>query len=296
MNKSLVDMLVCPSCHSDLYWKIIAETNGYIVEANMKCVVCSSGYHVIDGIAVFVSEYESETSIDMPQIKQKSSSNPLSNNEVSFTNYSLETQNALGLCIDVLATELQELPSGSILLDFAAGHGNLFFGIVKRSDIIYIINDINLSCLKYIKRTIGDEFNSHFNYIAYNAEASPFRCKSVTTAISLLGLQHIANYNACINDLRRIVKKNIIHISSFCHEDDRINILFLRRRKIADMWSENKFFEALMMANMTYEILLSIKSAAKGVSRMEERSCIGRDMFPLVDTNILYMVAKMRIK
>ncbi|MDR1061345.1 MAG: class I SAM-dependent methyltransferase [Clostridiales bacterium] len=207
--------------------------------------------------------------------------------------YTHDTQNAVEECISIVNEALMNTPSGSLVLDFAAGHGNLFSRIQKRVDLTYIVNDIDFNSLLHIKRLSHDN-NIDINYFAYDAGHSPFNDKSVSVAMSLLGLQHIMNYKACLIDLKRIIAKEMLHISSFCHKQDKINLFVLKSKKLVDMWLEDKFSKTLSDYNIAYDVLYSTKAFAKGIRKEKDISYVGSDRFPIVDTTIYYTVAKLK--
>ena len=55
MHKYITDMLECPICHRALEWRIEAESEGHIEQAEARCSGCGATYPVRDGIGVFLT-------------------------------------------------------------------------------------------------------------------------------------------------------------------------------------------------------------------------------------------------
>jgi len=286
MNCMLIQYLNCPNCSGILSWNIIDLQYENIIKASMYCANCAAEYFVHDGIACFVStknefqqalEYEKE----------------LTSNSTEKYIYTSDTQKAIDECIQATNKEIMNIHSGSIILDFAAGHGTLFTNLCKRTDLIYIVNDIDIGSLIHIKIANQSKDEINVNYLAFDARYSPFRNKCITFALSLLGLQHIVDYQTCLLELKRIVANDIIHISSFCPENDKLNLFVLKSKKLLDMWLENNFYKVLSFHNINYNIIYKTQAFVKGVEKEKGQKYIGKDNFPVTDTTFYYSVTKL---
>ncbi|MEM1578060.1 MAG: methytransferase partner Trm112 [Archaeoglobaceae archaeon] len=50
MRRSLLDILACPKCKSDLELEVLEEENGEIISGKLICKACGVYYPIEDGI------------------------------------------------------------------------------------------------------------------------------------------------------------------------------------------------------------------------------------------------------
>lgn len=55
MNKEIRNLLECPVCHGKLNWNVREETDMRIVDADIKCEICSATYEIKDEIGMFLT-------------------------------------------------------------------------------------------------------------------------------------------------------------------------------------------------------------------------------------------------
>ncbi len=56
MRRSLLDILACPKCKSDLELEVFQEENGEIISGRLICKSCKAAYPIEEGIPNFLPE------------------------------------------------------------------------------------------------------------------------------------------------------------------------------------------------------------------------------------------------
>jgi ubiquinone/menaquinone biosynthesis C-methylase UbiE/uncharacterized protein YbaR (Trm112 family) len=277
-------MLICPSCRGVLEWEIKEELGDEIETARIKCASCAAIYTVRHGIACFLLDSDPSSTVI---------NNEFVVAEQAKTEYADNTISVIDKCARIMDENLSDIVPGSVILDFAAGHGNLFSMLNKRENVVYLVNDIDYDSLVFISRLNAENERLNINYLAFDMLRSPLKDGSVSCAVSLLGLQHISDYDKCIKELKRVVKGSVFHISSFCDEADKVNLFALRIKKICDMWLLRNFAKIMLNHHITYDILYRNAVEALGIDPSDDQVYIGQDRFPLVDTMLDFVLARL---
>ena len=326
MNKLLIEMLHCPKCHSKLKY-VIEDENEIEINTGMAiCEKCKKKYDIDDGIINFV-ERENEKSVsisdrlvtfleDNPQIAEdlmntdtsemnasdtwakylytKKKGNEVESeilsNQVTDKMYSKESIIAVSDLISELNDIIKDIKSP--ILDIASGYCNLGFEVLKNTDCSLVATDNNIHCIKESKilaEKLG--YNSNrINFVVCDLENSPFISGGFANAITFVGLQNVTNPQKIVEELSRVVSNRIISISTFCKNEDKVNLFVLRRDKLLDAWIKEKYCEMFRKCEWDVTSKKSIIASVNGTSYGNIIKWIKVDRFPLKDTKFEYSI------
>lgn len=326
MNKRLIEILQCPECHSKLKFVIEDENEIEIKTGVAICENCNKEYDIEDGIALFIEREDrksasisdrlmtflddnpkiTETLMDTEESKLNASDtwakylymkkqkeiikSELLIKQVMDKLYSKESINAKNELISELINIIKGIKNP--VLDIASGYCNLGFEALKHTDCLIVATDNNVHCLKESKllaKKMGYGAD-RICFIVCDLKKSPFKTKSFGCAITFVGFQNIINPQIIIEEMSRVVSDKIISISTFCQQEDKVNLFVLRRDKLLDTWIKEKYCELFEKYGWKVTCKKSITAYVKGTCYGKIIKWIKVDRFPIKDTEFEYNI------
>jgi ubiquinone/menaquinone biosynthesis C-methylase UbiE len=126
------------------------------------------------------------------------------------------------------------------------------------------------------------------SYIAFDANAIPFKDNSIDYMTTFVGLQNIGNPNQVFNELKRASDEIFYAICVFCPENDFTNRTFLENYVIDKLWIKNRFIGEFEKVDWKTDCKNSIVAEVKPTPTGEIVKGYGRDGFPIADSNFEY--------
>ena len=325
MTEELLNKIVCPFCKTKLY-KIDSIQNGLNIKI-LFCFNCISKFLVVNNSINFNINYKDKYSLEKNLKKillyEKDSIIKLLNannkelnisdiyikleyykmlkdykniqkiyEEFDFDIYSIESKQVLYKAFDKLSECLLD-KSDKYILDFAAGNCIMSEYLNSKSIFLnYIINDISINNL-LVAQNRNRLKKSNISYLAFDICNGPFKEKSIDYAISFVGFQNIANTTKVIYNLSKIVRNSIYHISTFCDETDKVNLMALRMSNMNIAWVKSNFIQLLKNFNIKYKEIYSEKATIHPLPYGKIIKGFRSDRFPIKETVLEYNLGEL---
>jgi uncharacterized protein YbaR (Trm112 family) len=260
LNRALVDLLECPSCHGALDWQIEAATGDEILEAVARCTRCRAPYDVRDGIAALVTGpgaadlwAETESGLarylaahrDVERALLGSDLRALAPADRFFRAYVLEERGHLegarvaeeAALETMYPREQRECHARAVayvvaaardaagtVVDVASGRGRLVEAIARERTTLVVATDVSPVALRRARHMLGFlGVAAGVSFLAFDARRTPFRDRSVAMLTSNVGLQNVQQPGSLLVELRRIAEGRLLAVSQLFQPDDAAN-------------------------------------------------------------------------
>jgi ubiquinone/menaquinone biosynthesis C-methylase UbiE/uncharacterized protein YbaR (Trm112 family) len=261
MKSYVVDLLICPDCHSSLEWQIEEKSENEIEKAEARCTGCSAVYPVEEGIGIFLTpdlprkdmwaQVDSQIAIHLsahPDLEKQLLEGPLEDlsptdqhframimdergrfGEASvienLANKNLYTRDYMDCWrsqTDHVMDSLATLKGP--LVDLASGRCYLVERIVETFRRHVIATDFSLAVLRRDRKFFQFRgLDAFVSFLAFDARKTPFKNGSIATMTTNLGLSNIEDPGELVNELKRIIDGTLLAITHFFPEDDEEN-------------------------------------------------------------------------
>jgi len=292
VQKYLMDILICPSCHGALMWAISDQTSKRIEEAEAHCSVCSRIYPIREGIGLFLTDELQRNDlwkqVDSGLMKYLKSNaglysqlmdtklEALSPADQFFRGMMLEelgefqeAKVAHDLAIPRLYTKvyldcfqkqvnyvIDELSGGKEpIIDLASGRCYLVKQLAVKLDRPIVATDFSPQVLRQDRKRLEFEgLYNHISLLAFDARQTPFKDKTIETLTTNLGLPNIEEPGNLLKELRRIVKGTFLSISHFFPENDETNGKAIRKLNLETFMFRQSALESFATNRWNVEI------------------------------------------
>ena len=292
MQKYLIDMLACPSCHGELDWRITQQTNERVEDAEARCKSCSRSYPIREGIGIFLIDEIQRNDLweqvdsglmkylrSHPELFKQLMTSPLKTlspadqffrgmllEELGKFDEAREAHNAAmrGLYtpeyLDCFQSQvgyvINELASGEDpIVDLASGRCYLVEQLASKLNRPIVATDFSLRVLRQDRKRL--EFEGLYNQVsllAFDARHTPFKDNAIKTLTTNLGLPNIEDPGTLLKDLRRVVRGSFFAISHFFPEEDKSNEEEIHKLKLETFIYRQTALENFSSANWQVEI------------------------------------------
>lgn len=273
LHKSLVPLLICPACQSELRSRIDKEDAGHIIEGGFICQSCKRVYPVVDGIGIFLSGEEIGDDLWKEQetfaatfrrqhpvryfLLTKTFLGNVRPEDFFLKGMLLENEEILEKASKRIYTKdyligyektkkaLFEIEKGGpdIILEIACGRGGFFkpFLQSRRGRAVYVASDFSLTVLrnnlKWLRR---NGFQNQVTLMVFDAKAMPFRDCSIPAATSNLGFPNIRNNGKAVHEAFRVlVPGGILKTNFLFTTEDTRNYAKAREMNLEQFYTRN---------------------------------------------------------
>lgn len=321
MHVSLVDLLVCPSCHGALDWRQVEARGDQMQAARGVCRQCAATYPVRDGIALFLLPdpdrndlwEEAETGLfaalrDDPALERRLLDAPedsLSGTDLFFRAMALER---LGDCatagrvaarsfaasytadylsawraeVDLLLERLGSLPPP--LVDLACGRGALIDALLAHSDRHVVASDFSP---RVLRRNLGRlralGWADRVSLMAFDALHTPFAERSVGALTTNLGLANLRHGEAVFREVRRVLAGRFLAVTHFYPPGDA-NTAAIAEAGLSHMLDRHRVADQLAAADLRYTFHNPIHALAAPTPASQVFPGARLDLLPVADT------------
>ncbi|MBK8465489.1 MAG: methyltransferase domain-containing protein [Chloracidobacterium sp.] len=191
MKTTLLEKLVCPKCKVTLLCTVGRETDGDILEADLKCSGCDRHYPVTNGIPRFVETDDYATSFGYQWNK--------------FRKEQIDSFNGTTLSADRFWSETKwtpEMMKNKWILDAGCGAGR-FLDIASLSEAEIVGIDIS-SAIDAARSNLEGRSNVHF--VQASIYELPFREGAFDLCYSIGVIQHTPDTSESLRSVGRMVK------------------------------------------------------------------------------------------
>jgi len=208
IDKVLLDILVCPNCHSRLVFK----------DKNFFCSRCQEKFSSQNDIFSFLPKnFKTEEGFKFKeaQIKFFDEWSDRKRTNQNFKKNSFESfffSEGKRARINFSKTEIEktiaQLPAGAVVLELGCGAGEHTAFMAKlRNDIHLVAIDISpKSVLETRERIKTDQkVKSKLSFLIADAEALPFKNKSIDCVMAVMFYHHVANPQKSVKEIKRIM-------------------------------------------------------------------------------------------
>ncbi len=327
MHRFLLDMLICPACHSALQWAISSEEDHRIEAAEAACPTCGASYQVQDGIGVFLtSDFQREDLwseagtgparylSDNPQIEQRLLSTPLEQLNPAdqfFRAMALEAKGDFRLSQEaerlsilgsytpayrdcwereiVYLLDRLEGTSGPIV-DLASGRCYLVQRMLSKRGRPIVATDLSLPVMRRNREWLRASGQDNLvSLLVFDARRTPFATHSIETLTTNLGLPNIKDSGKLGDEIRRILSGTFLAISHFYPPADK-NEEAIRSAGLADHLYLESVMNAMQRAHLKVRALNLCQgsSSPTPVGQVIEGAQI--DSLPVADTELQWSV------
>ncbi|MCK4258580.1 MAG: class I SAM-dependent methyltransferase [Halanaerobiales bacterium] len=295
MKENLIDLLECPLCHNKLSWKIERINAQDIISGLARCTKCLCEYPIYDSIALFLEpklqnmkiwkrkeEYIKRHYDKNLEKMQKLLNTPI--NELSASDLLIRanlmrncgkydevtkliqfsiSKSMLNDCFETIDILIKKCINSikdydGVILDIASGKGYLAFKLLNEFSGQLVMSDINPAVLKQNFDMMNElDMNKDVSFVAFDVKKSPFKDHSFSMMTTLLGLQNIFYSQNVLKELKRICCGKFYSISSFCKEEDTVNVQELVRRGLESMWLRLNYEKLFELSGWKLECLSS---------------------------------------
>jgi uncharacterized protein YbaR (Trm112 family) len=328
MHTFLIEMLLCPACHSELSWEITQQSASRIESAEARCRGCSATYPVRKGIGLFLTpdlprndlweqvdsqliQYmhehpESERQLlDLSleelspadqhirgQILEAAGDFAQAKIAIDTANQGLYTAEYLACLHDQLNYVVEQLTSSEgPVVDLASGQGGLVEPMARRLDRPIVATDFSPNVLRRDRRWLKSlNLYDTVSLLAFDARRTPFKDGTIGTMTTLLGLPNIEQPGALLKELRRVVCGKLIAICFFAPEDDAANIAPLREMGVDTMLVRSSTVESFRQAGWQVELSNLCRSRALPTPPSAVIEGFVIDGFPMSETTLEWCV------
>jgi uncharacterized protein YbaR (Trm112 family) len=261
MEKYLVEMLECPTCHHQLDWQIASENDERIEQAEAHCSGCGAMYPVKDGIGIFLTpdlprndmwrQVDSQVVLylrDHPDIEKKLMDGPVENLSPTDQQFRAMVLDERGMFAE--GKQAEELAHQNLytseylassnsqfeyvleslnafrgpIVDLASGRCYLVEKIVSQLRRPVIATDFSLSVLRRDRKYFQFlELDDLVSFLAFDARKTPFKKGVIEVMTTNVGLINIEDPGDLLSELRRIISGTLLAVSHFYPEEDDAN-------------------------------------------------------------------------
>lgn len=211
MDKKILNILVCPNCHS----KILFKGNFFI------CSKCKEKFFSQDEIFSFLPKNfktEEDFKFKEAQIKFFEEWSDRKRTNCKFKKNGFESfffSDGKGSRINYSRSQIEktiaQLPSGAVVLELGCGAGEHTAFMAKlREDIHLIAIDISpKSVLETRERIKADKkVKCKMTFLVADAEALLFKDRSIDSIMAVMFYHHVANPRKSVREIKRIMSPN----------------------------------------------------------------------------------------
>jgi len=323
----LIDLLACPACQGDLWWKIKRKGNNRIEEGDAVCEQCAASYPIRDGIAVFLppdgqrndlwEQLDSQLLVylkEHPEIERKLMRPPvdkLNPADIFFRALVLEERGEHRLARKLERLAKKGLYTGEYLqcwqsqvewvigelsgtsrpvIDLASGRGYLVEKMARNLSNMIVATDFSPRVLMRDKIWFEEEgLYKQISFLAVDARRTPFRDQSIGTLTTNLGLPNIEHPKGLLRELRRIVAGKFLGISFFYPQDDEANAKVLKEYGL-DMFFLPETTAKFHAADWEMDFVNQCESSANPTPSSEILDGAKIDSFPIMETTLRWGV------
>jgi len=261
LKKYVAELLECPICHHQLYWKIDVESMDRIEQAEAICSGCEAMYPVRDGIGILLTPDLSRNDTweqvdnqvvlylrDHPDIEKQLMDGPVEKLAPTDQQFRAMVLDELGQFAEGRKTE--ELANSNLytseylaawnsqfeyvlenlnafsgpIVDLASGRCYLVEKIVSQLRRPVIATDFSPSVLGRNRKYfqfLG--WDDFVSFLAFDARKTPFKKGAIEVMTTNVGLANIEDPGDLLSELKRIISGTLLAVSHFYPEDDDVN-------------------------------------------------------------------------
>jgi len=329
MQKYLIEILECPKCHGELYWKINEQTIDRVISAEVQCTSCSAVYSIQNEIGIFLTEglprndlWEQVAQLEQylkqnPGLEKKLMDVPIdtlgpvdqhyrgrlhkARGEIEAANeafslshkamFSEETNRCIDSQMDFVLDGVSQYEGP--IVDLASGECELVKRILKDLPNSIVVTDFSPTVLERDRKNFIelDRYN-RVSLLAFDARRTPFKTDSIALLTTHCGLQNIQDPRNLLKELHRIVNGKFLAVSFFYPEDDQENGSVITEAGLAEMYFREKLTGQYRKSNWTVEVknVCSVKTLASPTGIVLEGARV--DLLPAYETIVDWCVLK----
>lgn len=328
MDKSLIEMLVCPRCHSELDWQISRTLDHRVEAARIFCRGCDAEYDVREGIGNFLLPDDERRDLweqveggikayvrENPGLRRGFLDSPIEQlspadqflramlledigryeeaRELEAAAHNkLYTPEYLACWESEIMCLLGKLPGSSQpVVDLASGRGYLVERLLRGTDHLVVATDFSLRVLRNNQarfQALG--LSDRLSQLAFDARSTPFRKDSVRTLTTNLGIPNITHPGSLLEELRRIVQGGLFAITHFYPEDDRVNAQAIDKAGLSAVFFRARMVDHFEAAGWTIAVENTCRATARPTPESELLDGVRIDALPVVDTELEWCV------
>ncbi|GAB4544220.1 MAG: hypothetical protein Kow0063_37870 [Anaerolineae bacterium] len=328
MHACLIEMLVCPVCHSDLEWEILQRKGQHIERAEARCRGCTAVYPVLEGVGLFLTpdlprndlweQVDSQLARSLrehPEIERRLMETPVDELTAADLFYralvleergeyeaakAIEEKAKQGIypaeylaCWESQCDYVIERLSGSDgpIVDVASGRCYLVEEMARRLERPIVATDFSPRVLRQDRRRL-ESFGLYdkISLLAFDARRTPFRDGAVGTLTTNVGLANVEEPGNLLKELRRIAGGEFLAISHFYPDDDEVNAMALREAGLSSLVFRHAAVEGFMAAGWDVEVANECRARAEPTPRSEVLGGAQIDAFPVRETMLEWCV------
>lgn len=328
MHKILIDMLICPRCHSELVWQISRASDDRVEAARISCGRCGAAYDVREGIGNFLLPDDERRDL-WEQVESRllahvrgdpelhgglmdGPSEELSPADKFFRAMILEEEGHFKEASDLELAARRQLYTTAYLncweseaafvlesvdesvhpiVDLATGRGDLVEKLLRETERIVLATDFSPRVLRGNKaRFQAAGLSDRLSQLAFDVRQTPFRDGSVHTLTTNLGLANISHPGELLAELRRIVSGKFFSITHFYPEEDRRNAQAIDEAGLSTFLYHDRTIGEFQEAGWTVAAENRCRSIARPTPRSELLDGVGIDALPVVETELEWCV------
>jgi SAM-dependent methyltransferase/uncharacterized protein YbaR (Trm112 family) len=315
VRPSVRSLLVCPACHGGLGWEDAQRP---------QCLDCGAAFEVRDGVAAFLTGSPDASWEQLrsglrrylqaePERERALLTTPpgqLNPADLFFRGQLLEEDGRFGeaeACTSAAiersyhpeylrASEaelrylLSALEPGDLTVDIATGRGTLVKAMLASPPADVIASDISPLVLRRMRScfaALGRQ--GPLSYLAFDARATPFGDQSLPAAVTHLGLPNLADPEAVLRELRRVVRGRLAAVSYFMADRDP-NRALAGELGLAAILQRDSCVEIFERAGWSVTIENQIVAPAVPTPRGEIIEGGNLDTFPAEETELTWCV------
>jgi ubiquinone/menaquinone biosynthesis C-methylase UbiE/uncharacterized protein YbaR (Trm112 family) len=324
LHESLTRLLVCPSCHGALRWKIVRRNASEIEEANAQCSSCDSHYQVYRGIGAFLTSQEKpkdlweETNSQIEELVRRepakvrllletpmTTMNPtdlffrglildsrgkyeegkVARDRAVEGSYSLEQRACIQSQMTFVKGRIVNSPSP--VVDLASGMGALLEVLLPGASQHFVATDASPRVLIRDQAVLGSRAGrAGLSFLAFDARRTPFADRSVRALVSYLGLANIEDPGNLVKELRRIVSGTVLAISLFYPEEVGPNTDMIRRLRLEPLLYRKSAVKQFKAAGFKVRVENMQKVLARPTPEGEILKSAQTDRLPVIETQV----------
>jgi uncharacterized protein YbaR (Trm112 family) len=314
MRRSTIALLACPACHGSLRGP---GGQGELLQGELRCDACDTGYAVHDGVPVFVGEApdawrDASALLDAalnedPPTQQRlleTALTELNGADLVFRGMVLEARGDLDGAAAAFAASEQQLTGAdaracqqtlldacvqrtadaSCVVDIASGRGRLVEELARAGRQVLATDISPVAMIRLRARLLGLGLD-RVDCIACDIAALPFADGAVPVATTYVGVQNVPAPQAGIAEVRRVAAA-LLSVGLAYPPDDAVNGDALRENGYAHV-ADRAVLDALLVEagwRTTYPLMCS--AAASPTPAGEVIRGLGIDAFPVARTTL----------
>lgn len=261
MQRFLLDLLECPTCHDTLAWRIHARNGDHIETGEALCAACGGRYPVRDGIALLLVPGERHEDLweeaasglasflaANPAVDAQLTRGPLealAPADQLFRALVLEERGDAAGAEAAYVTARTGLYTSEYLacyaaerewlvnalageerpvVDIASGRGDLAEALLPALRGPLVLTDVSPRVLRNTRRRLAASGNAaRVSLLACDARRTPFRAGSLPILATNFGLGSVPETPRLLAELRRIAAGTLYAVTYFFPPDDAAN-------------------------------------------------------------------------